>query len=388
MTKGPAPEDYPRLPGPARFVRDVAADLGLGKSVVLVFPDAMVESGVADAILDDIAAEGACTEFCEDSDEPFPTRIISTFGEDPVSKRAFEEWDTIIGLPAWHGSWVLLPGWQHGDVAEIVDRWPAQITVCGLSASDRPKLVIAVRLADLPRKTITHLDTSSMAIHWWWGVLDRLDTETRLTAVSDRRLNAIEAAAITELSGWDLTCTGYLADNWDRTTAGLPAAVRSYQHRFSYPQCPVSTPAKSTTKRGVSAPPPELEQPWRDGLVDRWGHSIRWAPHTLDDAAVTQRLWMAHNRILFPHVDEQRVDYERMIRAKVSGNGLHDLWRRDDDIIEIGSLAWLVDTGRVEIGRENKHRLHAFRDLRNDLAHRRPITDDLLQRIINYLDYE
>jgi len=388
MSTGPAPEDYPRLPGPARFVKEVVADLDAGKSVIIVFPDATVESGVAEAILVDIAAEGARAEFCDESTEHFPTRVISTFGLDPVSERVFDEWDTIIGWDAWQGSWVLVPGWQHKDINEIVDRWPAQLKVCGLPAEDRPKLVIAVRLADLPRKQITHLDSSSVGVHWWWGVLDRLDTETRLTVVSDRRLNPIEAAAITELSGWDLACTDYLVESWDRTTAGLSAAIRNYQDSVTPPKCSTDNATRSPAKRGVAAPPPELERSWREGLVDRWGHSIRWAPNTLDGAAVTQRLWMAHNRILIPHVDEQRVDFERMIRAKATRYALSDLWRREDDIIEIGSLAWLVDSGRVDIGKEHRLRLQAFRDLRNDLAHRRPIADELMQTITGYLDYE
>ena len=74
MNYGPSPEAYPMLPGPARFVQDITADLGAGKSVVVVFPDHVVESGIADAILDDIAAEGARTTHCQESSDTFPTR--------------------------------------------------------------------------------------------------------------------------------------------------------------------------------------------------------------------------------------------------------------------------------------------------------------------------
>ncbi|MEU2254430.1 hypothetical protein ABZ540_14815 [Nocardia xishanensis] len=387
MSRGALSEVYPRLPGPARFVADVVAELELGKSVVLVFPDSLAESGIADAILDDIAAEGARAEYCEPSAEPFPTRILSTFGADPVSERAFDEWETIIGWEPWHESWVLIPGWQHHDVAEIVDRWPAQLTACGLATEDRPKLVIAVRLADLPRKAISHLDRSGIAVHWWWGVLDRLDTETRLAAVSDRRLDPIGAAVVTELSGWDLHCIDYLVDNWDRTTTGLPAVVRGYQHTASSQAWSAGADARSTVRRGTTAPPAELEQPWRDGLVDRWGQSIRWAPHTLDDAAVTQRLWMAHNRILIPHVDEERSHLVELILKKATPQALEGLFRRDDDIIEIGSLVWLVEARGVDIDRRNRQRLHTFRDLRNNLAHRKPIPDGLLRRAIDYLEF-
>lgn len=386
MNPGPAPAEYPRLPGPARFIADIVADVRAGKSAIVVFPDAAVESGIADAVLDDIASYGANALFCEQSSEPFPARIITTFGADPVAMRAFDEWDTIIGWTAWHGSWVVVPGWEYGDVCEVVDRWPAQVHACGLPVDDRPKLVLAARLSDLPRATITHMDTSIVAVHWWWGVLDRLDTETRLAAVAARQSNPIDAAVITELSGWDLACTDYLARHWDRTIAGLSVAIDAYKHQTPTSFSTSST-SRSPTRRGVTAPPAELEQPWRDGLVDRWGHSTRWAPHTLDDKAVTQRMWMAHNRILIPHVDEERAHFEQLILAKATPRALADLDRRDDNIIEIGSLAWLLDTGRVDIGRDQRRRLQAFRDLRNALAHREPVADQLLHRIVGYLEF-
>jgi hypothetical protein len=96
---------------------------------------------------------------------------------------------------------------------------------------------------------------------------------------------------------------------------------------------------------------------------------------------------MAHNRILIPHVDEERAHFEQLVLATATPRALADLDRRDDDIIEIGSLAWLVDTGRVDIGREERPRLKAFRDLRNALAHRMPVTDQLLHQIVEYLGF-
>lgn len=385
MTYGPTPGSYHGLPGPARFVRDVAASLQDGKSVVVVFPDSLVESGIADAMLDDLTTEGVRAVFCEQSSDTFPTRVISTFGSDPVNERVFDEWDTIVGWKAWHGSWVFVAGWQHEDLAEIVARWPAQLKVCGLSAEDRPKLVIAARLADLERTTIAHLDEGDFAVHWWWGVLDRLDTETLLSGISARRFNPVDAAVIAEVAGWDLQCVEFLAAEWDRTTTGLPDAVRQYRAEIAGRE-PIQLPKGK--KRRLQVPPADLEQLWRDGLIDRWGYSIRQAPHTLDDSAVAQRLWMAHNRILIPHVDEERADYERLILARASMASLEGLRRRDDDdVIEIGSLAWLVDTGRVDIGRQARLRLRAFRQLRNDLAHCRPIADELLGQISAYLQF-
>ncbi|MEV3963537.1 hypothetical protein AB0M34_22040 [Nocardia sp. NPDC050193] len=362
----------------------MAEDLKEGKSVVLVFPDSAVAQGVADAVLIDLSHETAYAEYCRQSGDPFPTRVLDTFGADTDTYRRYDSWNAIAGWRDWQGAWVVIPGWEHDDVEEIVQRWPAQAHASGLTADAQPKLVIGARLCDVPRTVLAHLDPSLTAVHWWWGVLDRLDTEIRLAAVPGCRLNPVEAAVITELACWDLACVDFLARHWDRTTAGAPAAVESYRRAVP---APVSGGPPSVTRRHSTAPPVDLEHEWRDGLVDRWGHTLRNAPATLDDKAITQRLWMAHNRVLVPHIDEERAEYEQRIRRKASSRALADVRRRDDDVIEIGSLAWLVDTGRVDLGRDHRRRLSAFRVLRNQLAHRVPVNDRLLAGIMAYLEF-
>ncbi|RBO92475.1 hypothetical protein DFR74_103118 [Nocardia puris] len=368
------------------MVKEVVDDLTSGKSVVIVFPDVLVESSVADSMLHDVALEGARSEYCHSSAEPFHSRVLTTFGADPAKEREFDEWDTIIEWEPWHGSWLVVPSWDHPDVAEIVRRWPAQLTACGLPVEHRPKMIIGVRLADLPRRIIAHLDRSAISVRWWWGVLDRLDTESLLVGLSECRLRPLDHAVITELSGWDLRFTRYLLDNWDRTTPGLAHTVHRYRETIT--NLPSSDPSSSgdAPRRRLTAPPADLEESWRDGLVDWWGQSLRWAPAVLDTTAISQRLWLAHSRVLMPHVDEERAHFERKIRIKATERALSGLFRRDDDIIEIGSLAWLVEYRGIDIGVHERGRLQAFRDLRNVLAHRNPVPDELLRRIADYLD--
>ncbi|MGV9709573.1 hypothetical protein ACWDTI_02765 [Gordonia sp. NPDC003424] len=382
MTAQMTATDYPRLPGPSRLVANVVADIKVGKTVVIVFPEAAVDAGIADAILDDISNRHGRAEFCVTSDEPFPNRVLDTFGADPVGARDFDDWESIIRWEPWHQSWLVLPGWENPDVAEVVARWPAQLHASGLSADDRPKLIIGVRLSDMERAALTRLG-GDIGVHWWWGALTRLDTETRLAAVADRSLNTLDAAVITELAGWDLRAVDHLAERWDRTTVGLPAAVAEYQRQHL--MAPVPPPPRTAR---ATIPPPELERDWRDGFVDRWSHSIRRTPAGLDDKGITQLLWFAHNRVLMPHIDEERDHFERLILAKTSAQQLADLRRRDDDLIEIGSLAWLADSGRVSLDRDDRDRLRTFRNLRNDLAHRIPINDDLRVRVVRYLDLD
>lgn len=198
MTEVLSPEEYTRLPGPGRTIVEIVADLNAGRSVIIVFPDHLVEDGIADAVLDEIHTFGTSAPFCVATDsEPFPARILTTFGGDPVTDRDYDNWETIIDWRPWHGSWVLMAGWEHSDIATIVNRWPPQIHASGLALTERPKLVIGVRISDVERKAVTRLDRDTVAVHWWWGILDRLDTETRLTALVGRTLNPVDAAVIT-----------------------------------------------------------------------------------------------------------------------------------------------------------------------------------------------
>lgn len=384
MMAGPSSADIVRLPGPARFISRATADLATGKSVILVFPDATVASGTADAVLEDLATEGMRTAFCIESTDPFPARVLATFGADQVRETDAAEWDTIIDWEPWHGSWVFIPGWEHDDAAEIIDRWPAQLNACGLTADDRPKLIIGVRLADLPRTKITHVDRNSVAVHWWWGVLDRLDTELRLATTFGATLSSVHTAVIVEVSGWDLACTDFLASEWDRTTSGIYGTLRDYREQAGGSS---DIPAITRTRGGPTAPPAELEKSWREGMVDWWGHGVRWTAIAADNDEVRRRLWMAHNRALIQYVDEERAHFEEMILKKAARDTLNDLRHRDDDIIEIGSLAWLIETRRVDLGKADRERLQTFRNLRNALAHRKPVGDELMRRVVSYLEF-
>ncbi|PXW30383.1 UNVERIFIED_CONTAM: hypothetical protein DES50_108193 [Williamsia faeni] len=382
---GPGPGDYPQLPGPARFIAQVVDSLNAGNTVIAVFPETSVESGIADAVLGAVHDENHSSEYCHaDPDEPFHARVLATFGADPVATRDYDEWESIIRWEPWHGSWVFVSAWDHADVDAIVARWPAQVHASGLPAADRPKLVVGVRLSDVDRGTLDHLDYAHLSVHWWWGVIDSLDTQTRLAAVADRRLNPVDAAVVVELSVWDLACVDFLAAHWDRTTNGLAAAVHAYQQ---YAPADDSDHLSAADRRPTTAPPAKRQQAWQDGLLEQWGHTTNRSPRILNDAAIRQRLWLAHNRTLIVHVDEERAHYEQLLRRKASHRALATLDQRDDEIIEIGALAHLVVAGWVDIDRVDRDRLYAFRDLRNALAHRTPVDDTLRARVIKYLGF-
>lgn len=378
-------EEYMRLPGPTRFTREVVEDFEAGKSVVIVFPDAVVDSGLADAVLGDVTSSFPQRLYCRVSDEPFPARILGTFHADGVRDRNFYEWDSFIHWKPWHGQGVTVPGWEHSDIATILQRWPAQLVACGLPNPIRPKLVIGVRLSDIARPEIMRLDRMSMTVRWWWGVLDRLDTETRLASiVSAGDLNLVEASVVSEISGWDLDCADFLVSCWDKTTLAITDAVDAYRNSVSAKVEPIDIAEPVRGSAGPHAPSIELEQLWNSGRIEWWGHSLRRGPSYLTSAQIRQRVWLAHNRTLIAHVDDERARFENQVRDLIPEH-LQDRYIRNDDIIEIGPLKRLVDQRVVVMDIEQRTRLQIFWRLRNDLAHRNPIDDILLQRVLGYL---
>jgi hypothetical protein len=388
MNHGPEVTELARFPGPARFVVDVIEDLDAGKSVVVVFPDALIDWGVADAVLGEIAKEGAAT-YCAASSDPFPNRVLDTFGAQPAEHRQFGEWETIIGWQPWHWSVLVIGAWEHHDVPEILERWPSQVKACGLAEKDRPKLVIGLSLTDVSRAMLLHLDQLTTTVRWWWGVVDRLDSETRLAAVAPRgMLGPVESAVIAEVAGWDLACIDYLVQHWDRTTAGIVDAVLGYQQDSGVDRVAdgEDTAPPATVRRSGGSPPNVIEQAWRRGQIERWGYGIRISPLILSDSEIRKRVWLAHNRTLMPHVEDERGHFEIVFRERASQAVLDEVVR-GDDIIEIGKMKQLVDDRTVDIGKTERERLQFFGRLRNKLAHRDCVDDPNLNLAAKYLDF-
>ncbi|MCF8572139.1 hypothetical protein L5G32_17915 [Gordonia sp. HY002] len=314
-----------------------------------------ITSGTADQILDELTATITSSCALEQADDVFPVRVLSSFGACGAELIDYDDWDTIINWTGWHGQTVIVPAWEHPDTGDIINRWVPQPRASTLAPNRIPTVLIATSLEYTDRSVIDRLDPTVVSVHWWWGVFDRLDTELRLsTATVSQPLDDIVAAAVTvELSGWDLPFLGHLVDNWDRRTDSAMAMVGQWQRsRDSIDSAVAGQWVHASGERLPSSPPPPVQNSWRTGQIDRWGHHIRWAPQAIDEAEVHRRLWLAHNRALISHVDEERAHFEKTIRDMISAADLATLDDPCCQIIEIGSLCWLSHKASVRLSRE------------------------------------
>lgn len=379
------------MPGPARFLAAVGVATETSPVVVLVFPDRAVADGTADQIVNELLATTTSSCALERSDDPFPVRVLSSFGACGSELTDYDDWDTVIDWTGWHGQTVMVPAWEHADVSDIIVRWIPQPRAASLGPDRTPTVLIATSLEHTDRAVLDRLDPTVVSVHWWWGVFDRLDTELQLSAVtlSGPTTDVVAAAVMVELAGWDMSCLHHLVENWDRRTEGATVAVTAWQRAHGQTASSlVGQWDHPREERLPSSPPLSMQDAWRHGRVDRWGQHIRFAPHVIDEAEIRRRMWLAHNRALIGHVEEERAYFEKIIRSVVSDADLAKLDSRSDQIIELGPLLWLShNASSVRLSRADERRLSHFRRLRNDLAHQIPVSDAVLATTQTYLAF-
>ena len=184
------PEDLVQLPGPRRLIQEVVAEIERGVSVVLVMPDHMVSTdGTAEAVLTRIAdLANAVVAPPEPGDGVgLVEHIVNTIGRDRSWDPGLDPWRDLVAWPPMRGLAIVLKSWTT-DVRRVLERWRPLLTDSRLPPADRPVLVFAVRRGDLApepgRRVVSNpldgADDSLMRTIWWWGVIDRLDTEVHL----------------------------------------------------------------------------------------------------------------------------------------------------------------------------------------------------------------
>jgi hypothetical protein len=443
----------------------ISVDLDEGLSCVWLVPDELVDRGIADELLGELAArpdsirvpppEGVAScgsavpvatrwpiagssakelpSWARDKfglldlDEPFvpvappatstavatADRLLTMFdssGEfhsDPIAVLAGSQW--------LRGKVIVVVGWEEQNpkaVGTLLTRLTALAKERGLSPDDRPRLLVAARVGDLPGAVLDRIDPVMTRVHWWWGSTGRLDTAVIVAAArprTDRRVpvGRIEALrelvaveVLTEVSGPDLVLAEGLASSWD-------GRLTTLRERLAHNVREVPEIAPLGPRgwgRSGNRPPHEIRAAWALGLANTWEGQVRISPAVSGGrkyaADLDALIWRGQNRALTPLVDEYRARLEETVRSRASAAVLAELTREDRQesrgggpsperngrtTLELGGMAWAVGTGRVRFPRADADLLYCLRDIRNALAHLRPLTDDDLARMARVL---
>ncbi len=226
----------------------------------------------------------------------------------------------VIGIRAWRE-----PG-EGRPVERLVRSLTVAVRDAGLGPEDRPRLLLAARLGDLPPGLADELerDSAYTAVHWWWDALGRLDTTMVIApygygapdparregnGVGPRILRALRTETVVEVSGPDLDLARELAAGWDGRSHTLADALGTALAAVPSPgaaDCPADPPRTAAARR----PEARIRDAWASGAVSAWEGRLRVHPGVWHRGVTGVRLRalvsQAQQRVLLPWIEEAR----------------------------------------------------------------------------------
>jgi hypothetical protein len=355
------------LPGPSEFVRAVTTDLDAGASVVLVFPQTMIAAGTARHILDRVA-NGALATVIEPGTAHLADRTAHALNLSTDWEPELDPWYDLAHWAPGAGHVVAIPGWDE-DLTDLLPRWEHLQHEIGGEAPERLRLIIGTDRTTIEQARLDRTQTLHLRIHWWWGVIDRLDTNLYLRTTRPGRPDPLQHALLMELVAWDLPLADALSDS-------DPADLRQHLPR-TIPHRARSADLLPPPVRGAqAAPPASVRNAWDAGCLELW--EGRYRPQLsaeIFEEVLPRLTWRAQARVLFPHLEEQRAQLEeKFLRAAPAH--LHDPTTRSTDLWELGTMWYHVRCGTVRLNTEDRRLLKAARRVRNQLAHLEPASPE------------
>ncbi|MGX5654084.1 hypothetical protein ACWKWC_04860 [Geodermatophilus nigrescens] len=352
----------------------MSQDVSAGRSVVVVVPAHVVDDGSVRALVEAIERSTGAYD-CPPPDEgtDLPGAVARLFGPPEAWRHSADPWRDLVRWPAWHGQPVLLRSWEH-DLSVPLRRLPALLQEAGVAESERPVLIMVVCRRDVDERRLDHVDALTTGVHWWWGVLDRLDTEAFL-AGGERRTDrdVLRRSVLAEVSAWSLELAAHLSSGWNGRVDQLHAAIQDFAGGE-----PVPAPPPAATAKRSSFPVAADRDAWDAGQVEQWDGRRRTVPWQVDDRRSLDTLvWRAQNRVLMPRVDEARAELEACFRRRASQSVVAEVSGRGD-VLELGPMRWALGAFGVRLEPEDARRLRVLCELRNRLAHGSPADDALI----------
>lgn len=268
----------------------------------------------------------------------------------------------------------------------------------GVPGHQRPRFLLTARAADLPRATLG--SQGRAAVHWWWRVWTRLDTEV-LMAWNSRSGTADAAAmlsrrvtdaVVAEVCGPDIDRALALRDAWDGGDLDTlrSALGRVLPGRTADPADPVLPRRLSTAH--ASTPDAEIHGAWARGAVDSWDgriHATRGSS-LLDPGSQELRVLVCHaqNRVLLPLIEEARSALLHLVPGllRTQRFTLREFCEKarsqhlrntpdgavpDLEELELGGLSHAAYM--LALTTAQRHRLRTLHTARNILSHRTPL---------------
>ncbi len=366
-----------RLPGPANYVEAVTASLRREINVALCLPDYLL-AGLPQAISREFEETRRWESLrATGTDEPGPVQLLSRSLNLPPG--VIRNAQTLCATPAFDGRiiWLEVPdeaGWPAWR--EFLDEYQ---DACRLR--DKPgRTVFCVALKG--RLTLDPPPAGEfLARHYWQGCVGSLDItifaaelfrQHPLNRQSKARLQKKATIAVAaSLAQYDPLLVEWLALEPLERLLDLPA-VKTLLRTFGQ-------------ARGWQS---DQAQEWRTGMKDEVEgiERVHSAVLALNDQTteIEARIWSGQIGVLFPFIEEQRQiiiesaeDFSWTIGQVSNGETI-----RDEQELEINHIASQLESAPPAARWANQHllrRAQTLREIRNRLAHRKPIAIDQLK---------
>lgn len=426
---------------------------------VCLLPDVLVDSGTADDVMCEIAAQVETLRVSHpDIDEvgrltrsrpatplrsagPRPEWAVNRFGvlrsaaftpaagSPGPTRRAtttlVERMATLTGRPSitsdqlagvmaaeeLRGKVLIVRAWEEHDpegVGAMAVRFTAMAKESRVPAAERVRLLVLTRDKDITEGSLERLEPVTSRVHWWWGVVGRLDTTVVVAAArptgrrghpSDLRSQLVDDYlfndVVSEIAGPDLALATHLTSSWNGMTSSLQGLMEEYVNTAK--RDVVMLPPEWHGRPG--RPPGHLRRAWNHGLADLWDGEVRVSPTAQDRASLAnqldQHLWRAQNRALTPVIDQLRMALENKVRSTVDSSVITSLLDGETEtgsdrpaaqrvtrpILEIGRMAWAAKNGVLRMNYAETKLLYCLRDVRNSLAHLAALDDSTVSRL-------
>ncbi|MFF3895165.1 hypothetical protein ACFYY3_18595 [Streptomyces sp. NPDC001812] len=296
------------------------------------------------------------------------------------------------------------------EAARLLRVAQATFHEAGLPGHARPRFLLAARAADLPRATLG--SQGRAAVHWWWKVWTRLDTEVLMawrsrsgvTDAADTLLRRVIDAVVAEVCGPDIDRALALRDTWDGGDLGTLRRALSRLLPKPAAGSAEPVPPRRLSTAHASAPDAEIHGAWARGAVDSWDGRIHPTHgHSLLDANSQElRVLVCHaqNRVLLPLIEEARTTLIHLVPGMLRKQRftLRDFcdkarsqhWRNTDEAavpdleeLELGGLSYAAYM--LALTTMQRHRLRTLHTARNSLSHRTPLNHDELVSLAEVL---
>ncbi|MFF0108024.1 hypothetical protein [Streptomyces hirsutus] len=296
------------------------------------------------------------------------------------------------------------------EAARLLRVAQATFHEAGLPSHARPRFLLTARAADLPRATLG--SQGRAAVHWWWKVWTRLDTEVLMawrsrsgvTDAADTLLRRVTDAIVAEVCGPDIDRALALRDTWDG--GGLGTLRRALSRVLPKPAAGSTEPVppRRLSTAHASAPDAEIHGAWARGAIDSWDGRIHPTHgHSLLDANSQElRILVCHaqNRVLLPLIEEARTTLLHLVPGLLRKQRftLRDFcekarsqhWKSTEEAavpdleeLELGGLSYAAYM--LALTTTQRHRLRTLHTARNTLSHRTPLDHDALVSLAEVL---